>query len=191
MRSTTSARYVRHLAARGAHDVVEVLSTAVRHPLAATTSIILSSLAARRAQKDQRTRCLQGSTGAPASARRSREKAKKSSFRSAPGGDQSSFLTADATGPKHLQIKLSRAKFESLIETARGAHAGPCKRALEAMPARRSPTSTRCCSSVDRVACRWSSGALEELFGKGAEQEASTPTRSWVWRAVQAGCDVG
>ncbi len=40
------------------------------------------------------------------------------------------FLTADATGPKHLQIKLSRAKFDSLIEPLVERTLGPCKRAL-------------------------------------------------------------
>jgi molecular chaperone DnaK len=41
------------------------------------------------------------------------------------------FLTADASGPKHLQIKLSRAKFESLIEPLVARTLGPVKRALE------------------------------------------------------------
>ena len=40
------------------------------------------------------------------------------------------FLTADATGPKHLQIKLSRAKFEGLIEGLVEKTLGPVKQAL-------------------------------------------------------------
>ncbi|MBC8066933.1 MAG: molecular chaperone DnaK [Deltaproteobacteria bacterium] len=40
------------------------------------------------------------------------------------------FLTADTTGPKHLQVKLSRAKFESLIESLVERTVAPCKRAL-------------------------------------------------------------
>jgi molecular chaperone DnaK len=40
------------------------------------------------------------------------------------------FLTADATGPKHLQIKLSRAKFEGMIADLVECTIGPCKRAL-------------------------------------------------------------
>jgi molecular chaperone DnaK len=40
------------------------------------------------------------------------------------------FLTADASGPKHLQIKLTRAKFESLIDELVERSLGPCKRAL-------------------------------------------------------------
>ncbi|MBL4685654.1 MAG: molecular chaperone DnaK [Nannocystaceae bacterium] len=40
------------------------------------------------------------------------------------------FLTADASGPKHLQKKLSRAKFESLIAPLVERTLGPVKRAL-------------------------------------------------------------
>ncbi len=40
------------------------------------------------------------------------------------------FLTADASGPKHLQIKLTRAKFEQLIEDLVKRTIEPCKKAL-------------------------------------------------------------
>ncbi|MCG5052554.1 MAG: molecular chaperone DnaK [Myxococcales bacterium] len=40
------------------------------------------------------------------------------------------FLTADASGPKHLQIKLSRAKFEQLIDDLVKRTIEPCKKAL-------------------------------------------------------------
>ncbi len=41
------------------------------------------------------------------------------------------FLTADASGPKHMQTKLSRAKFESLVGELVERTLAPCKRALE------------------------------------------------------------
>lgn len=41
------------------------------------------------------------------------------------------FITADASGPKHLQIKLSRAKFESLVEDFVRRTIEPCKKALK------------------------------------------------------------
>ena len=41
------------------------------------------------------------------------------------------FLTADATGPKHLTTKLSRAKFESMIDTLVKKTFSSCKQALE------------------------------------------------------------
>ncbi|MFK7988998.1 MAG: molecular chaperone DnaK [Sandaracinaceae bacterium] len=40
------------------------------------------------------------------------------------------FLTADATGPKHLDVKLSRAKLESMIEELVDRTLEACKRAL-------------------------------------------------------------
>ncbi len=41
------------------------------------------------------------------------------------------FITADASGPKHLNIKLSRAKLESLVDDLIERTAGPCKTALQ------------------------------------------------------------
>jgi molecular chaperone DnaK len=40
------------------------------------------------------------------------------------------FITADASGPKHLLMKLTRAKFEQLCEDIFQRSVGPCKRAL-------------------------------------------------------------
>jgi molecular chaperone DnaK len=40
------------------------------------------------------------------------------------------FITADATGPKHLQMKLSRAKFEQLVDDLLQRTVGPTKQAL-------------------------------------------------------------
>jgi len=41
------------------------------------------------------------------------------------------FITADASGPKHLNMKLSRAKFEALVEDLVERTAGPCLTALK------------------------------------------------------------
>jgi molecular chaperone DnaK len=41
------------------------------------------------------------------------------------------FITADASGPKHLTMKLSRAKFESLVEDLIQKTIAPCKAALK------------------------------------------------------------
>ncbi len=40
------------------------------------------------------------------------------------------FITADASGPKHLNLKLSRAKFESLVEDLVKRTIEPCRKAL-------------------------------------------------------------
>ena len=41
------------------------------------------------------------------------------------------YITADAKGPKHLAIKLTRAKFEALVEDLVTRTIGPCKTALK------------------------------------------------------------
>jgi molecular chaperone DnaK len=41
------------------------------------------------------------------------------------------FITADASGPKHLQITITRSKFESLVEPILERLKGPCYKALE------------------------------------------------------------
>jgi molecular chaperone DnaK len=40
------------------------------------------------------------------------------------------FITADATGPKHLTMKLTRARFEQMVEDIVQRSVGPCKQAL-------------------------------------------------------------
>src|ERR1700720_2673961 len=41
------------------------------------------------------------------------------------------FITADASGPKHLNLRLTRSKLEQLVEDLVQRSMGPCKRALE------------------------------------------------------------
>jgi len=41
------------------------------------------------------------------------------------------FVTADASGPKHLDLTLSRAKFEQLVDDLIERSLGPCRRAME------------------------------------------------------------
>jgi len=41
------------------------------------------------------------------------------------------FVTAEATGPKHLQMKLTRARFEQMVEDIVQRSVGPCKQALQ------------------------------------------------------------
>ena len=39
------------------------------------------------------------------------------------------FITADQAGPKHLSMRLTRAKFESLVEDLLQRTIGPCRQA--------------------------------------------------------------
>ncbi|HEY3349607.1 MAG TPA: molecular chaperone DnaK [Thermoanaerobaculia bacterium] len=41
------------------------------------------------------------------------------------------FITADASGPKHLTLKLTRAKLESLVDDILQRSVGPCKQAMK------------------------------------------------------------
>ncbi len=41
------------------------------------------------------------------------------------------FLTADASGPKHLQVKLTRGRFEQMVDDILQRSVGPCKQALQ------------------------------------------------------------
>ena len=41
------------------------------------------------------------------------------------------FLTADASGPKHMNIKLTRARFEQMVDDILQRTVGPCKQALQ------------------------------------------------------------
>jgi len=59
------------------------------------------------------------------------EKAKKELSSTVQTNINLPFLTADASGPKHLSITLSRSKFESLIETIIKKTFASCKQALE------------------------------------------------------------
>ncbi len=58
------------------------------------------------------------------------EKAKKELSTSMETEINLPFITADQTGPKHLLIKISRAKLESLVEDLVVRTIGPCKKAL-------------------------------------------------------------
>jgi molecular chaperone DnaK len=59
------------------------------------------------------------------------EKAKKELSSSAQYDVNLPFITADATGPKHLNIKLTRAKFEGLVEDLVKRTIGPCATAMK------------------------------------------------------------
>ena len=41
------------------------------------------------------------------------------------------FITADAAGPKHLQMKLTRSRFEQMVEDILQRSMGPCKQAMK------------------------------------------------------------
>ncbi len=100
------------------------------------------------------------------------------------------FITADASGPKHLSLKLSRAKFEQLVEDLLQRTVGPTKQALN--DAGVDP------SKIDEVVLVGGStriprvqSIVKELFGKDPHKGVNPDEVVAVGAAVQAGVLAG
>src|SRR6516162_6979898 len=96
------------------------------------------------------------------------------------------FITADASGPKHLNLKLTRAKFETLVEDILQRSAGPCKQALSDAGVKP--------SDIDEVVLVGGStriprvqAIVRELFGKEPHKGVNPDEVVAVGAAVQAG----
>jgi molecular chaperone DnaK len=88
------------------------------------------------------------------------------------------FVTADAAGPKHLNLKLTRSKLEQLVEDLIKRSLGPCKQALKD-----SGLESRDIDEVVLVGGQTRMpaihAAVKEFFGQASPTRASTPTRWW------------
>jgi molecular chaperone DnaK len=100
------------------------------------------------------------------------------------------FLTADASGPKHLQIKLSRARFESMIEDLVKRSIEPVKKALA--------DAKKDKAQIDEVLLVGGSTripmvqkAVEEFFGKAPNKGVNPDEVVGLGAAVQAGVLAG
>jgi molecular chaperone DnaK len=96
------------------------------------------------------------------------------------------FITADASGPKHLNVKLTRAKLEQLIEDLVERTVSPCKRALE--DAGLSP------ADIDEVILVGGSTRIpmvqrkvKEMFGKEPHKGINPDEVVAIGAAIQAG----
>jgi molecular chaperone DnaK len=96
------------------------------------------------------------------------------------------FITADASGPKHLQLKLNRAKFEQLIEDLLQRTMGPCERALKDSGIK--------ASDIDEVVLVGGSTRIPrvqelvgKLFGKAPHKGVNPDEVVAVGAAIQAG----
>ncbi|MDD0854463.1 molecular chaperone DnaK [Halobacteriovorax sp. GB3] len=100
------------------------------------------------------------------------------------------FITADASGPKHLNLQLSRAKFESLISKDLEALARPCLTCLEDSGLAKSEIdevilvggSTRIPAVQERV---------KEIFGKEASKGVNPDEVVAAGAAIQGGVLAG
>jgi molecular chaperone DnaK len=100
------------------------------------------------------------------------------------------FITADATGPKHLQMKLTRAKFEQLVDDLLQRTVGPTKQALS--DAGIDP------SKIDEVVLVGGSTRIpkvqqivKDLFGKEPHKGVNPDEVVAIGAAVQAGVLAG
>ncbi len=100
------------------------------------------------------------------------------------------FITADASGPKHLAMKLTRAKFESLVEELLQRTVGPTQQALKdaALDA----------SKIDEVVLVGGStriprvqAIVKQLFGKEPHKGVNPDEVVAVGAAIQAGVLAG
>src|SRR5207253_18851 len=96
------------------------------------------------------------------------------------------FITADATGPKHLNLKLTRAKFESLVDDLLQRSIGPCKQALSDAGVK--------LSEIDEVVLVGGTTRIpkvqqivKELFGREPHKGVNPDEVVAVGAAVQAG----
>jgi len=100
------------------------------------------------------------------------------------------FVTADASGPKHLNIKLTRAKLEQLVEDLIQRTVGPCRQALK--DAGLEPR------QVDEVVLVGGQTrtprvqqVVQELFGKEPHKGVNPDEVVGIGAAIQAGVLVG
>ena len=100
------------------------------------------------------------------------------------------FITADATGPKHLLMKLTRAKFEQLVDDLLQKTVGPTKQALA--------DSGLDLSKIDEVVLVGGSTRIpkvqqivKELFGKEPHKGVNPDEVVAVGAAIQAGVLAG
>src|SRR5687767_12623791 len=96
------------------------------------------------------------------------------------------FITADASGPKHMNQKLNRSKFESLVDDILQRSIGPCKQALSDAGVKP--------SDIDEVVLVGGTTRIpkvqqivRELFGKEPHKGVNPDEVVAVGAAVQAG----
>ncbi len=97
------------------------------------------------------------------------------------------FITADQTGPKHLAMKLTRAKFEPLVEDLLQKTVGPMQAGAGRRGRRPRRRSTRSCSSAARRAFRACRQIVKELFGKEPHKGVNPDEVVAIGAAIQAG----
>src|SRR5258706_1707523 len=96
------------------------------------------------------------------------------------------YTTADASGPKHLSVKLTRAKLESLVEDLVKRTIGPCRTALK--DAGLEPSAVAEVILVGgQTRMPLVQRFVKEIFGKEPRKDVNPDEAVAVGAAVQAG----
>ncbi len=100
------------------------------------------------------------------------------------------FITADASGPKHLNMKISRARFESLVDKLVERTIGPCQQALKDAGLK--------AAEIDNVILVGGQTRMplvqqkvKEFFGKEPRKDVNPDEAVAVGAAIQAGVLAG
>ena len=100
------------------------------------------------------------------------------------------FITADASGPKHLNVRLSRSKLEQLVEALIDRSFGPCKQALKDAGLK--------ASEIDEIVLVGGQTRMpiiqrkvEEFFGKESHRGVNPDEVVAIGAAVQGGVLAG
>ena len=96
------------------------------------------------------------------------------------------YITADATGPKHLNVKITRAKLEALVEDLVKSTIEPCRKALE--------DAGKSASDIDAVILVGGQtrmpkvqDTVKEFFGKEPRRDVNPDEAVAVGAAIQGG----
>ncbi len=114
------------------------------------------------------------------------EKAKKELSSTTEADINLPFITADASGPKHLNLKLSRAKFEELVSDLITRTVGPCEKAMkDAGISKGDINEVLLVGGMTRMPAVQEK--VKEIFGKEASQGVNPDEAVALGAAIQGG----
>ncbi|XP_033757322.1 stress-70 protein, mitochondrial-like [Pecten maximus] len=100
------------------------------------------------------------------------------------------YLTMDASGPKHMNLKLSRSKFESIVESLIKRTVGPCQKAMQDADVKKSDIGEVILvggmSRMPKV-----QSTVQELFGRQPSKSVNPDEAVAIGAAIQGGVLAG
>ncbi|XP_060067203.1 stress-70 protein, mitochondrial-like [Ylistrum balloti] len=100
------------------------------------------------------------------------------------------YLTMDASGPKHMNLKLSRSKFESIVESLIKRTVGPCQKAMQDADIKKSDIGEVILvggmSRMPKV-----QSTVQELFGRQPSKSVNPDEAVAIGAAIQGGVLAG